>query len=515
MVRRRLIIAVIALALLGAGAAYFLRATTTSGGPEQVTPPWDVTDPAWDSLLIGDASLTEDTYTRLADVHTGLNLEQARTAAEVAVAVAEAELTAQNQQAWPGYWPPVPTTRTPVQPRCTDVRILAASPIAFPVTGTQRSPVLHVKALVPYAAECGQDIYTPAAPGIEYVYLRSENGTEFQPIRSWNIPAAEPNATTATLEEWQLAPIGPCGLVDTTTYKARTIVAAAFAQMCAAAADDDVVLVVESAYRTPQQQRELFEEATEFYGTAELAREWVAFSDGDTCESKHCTGTAVSIEPDNAAITWLNTVVGCGINQGGQLTLVSPTEGGCAVGAEVTQAQLYGFVAPVARIPGYLEFVLATGDDTATPPDCTPAGVSVDKMIASIFRCRLARANIGPAVAETVVAEALVVARCASEWNSAAQVFAGRYATTPNPEDGRYYTEAGVFGLRSELAESGWLTGDVHDPVANINAAASLWLATRGWEQFACATGTDPGLDAGPVLERYGGPTLPAWATAY
>jgi hypothetical protein len=53
------------------------------------------------------------------------------------------------------------------------------------------------------------------------------------------------------------------------------------------------------------------------------------------------------------------------------------------------------------------------------------------------------------------------------------------------------------------------------DPVVNANAAASLWLTSRSWERWGCATGHGEVFESGPVLPAYGGADLPAWSKEY
>ena len=387
--------------------------------------------------------------------------------------------------------------------------------------GCRGAASAYAKVLVAYAGSCGVDTLSVTNPGIEYVYLARTDG-DWVPVRSWDVPV-DPQvdaggAQSATEPaDWQLKLLGPCGVIDQDVLRARTVVADAFAVMCDAAAKDNVVLVAESAYRTRAQQAKLFAEAVKFYGGADKARQWVAYADERTCQSRTCAGLSVGVEPDGAALGWLRTVVGCSAN--GKVSTLSGGSTQCPPGAApVLRSQLYGFVAPAERIPGYLEFVLPVGQSATSAADCKPAGVPVPNMVASIFRCRLGRAGVAGTEAEAVVAQALVVSKCSSQWNSAAQLFAGKYARQPNPADGRTYSETGVFALRSQLADTGWVRGGrarLVDPVANINAAASMWLATRGWEQFPCAVGTDPQLKVPASLPAYGGPAVPSWATQY
>jgi hypothetical protein len=500
--RSRTLIVVLAVALV---AALFWWTQRGSDADETVTIPAEWVAPQWEQLLGGDAGVADASYTKLTAYHPGLDTAQAQVVANVAVPLVTADLVGTNRSTWPQYWPPASTTGTPAPKRCENVSALAVSAAELPTT--DRKNRVWVKALVPYTGVCGQNTFTKTAPGVEYVYGHLAGDT-FEPVREWDVPQAQVDAGTADLADYQLAELTTCASAGAPT-RLRSFAAAALDKMCEAAAADGVVLVTADGYRSRTDQAKLFDKAVKHYGSKEEALKWVAFADSTQCQSKHCLGTAVNVEDDNAATSWLWTVVGCTANG---KTVQSQT---CENGAPVRRAQTFGFVLPYERIPGYLEFALPADDNDLAAPNCAPAGVSTDQMVASVFRCRLGRAMVSPDVTERVVSEALVVSKCASGWNPSAQVYAGRYAADANPADGRVYSEAGVFALRSQLVETGWVKGEVTDPVANINAAASLWLATRGWEQSACATGTDPGLKAGPVLPGYGGPTIPAWATQY
>lgn len=502
LLRRRPRLLCTAAVLTAAGAWWLLSNADEEPAPAPAAP-YEYSAPQWEKLLAGDGEFTADRYTQLAAYHPGLSATEAGEAVNTAAPVLVADLTRQGRSAWPSYWPPSPTTTTPAVVRCSDTKVLGGSAADLPVSGPGASPGERwVKAVIAFSGTCGEVEYTAQAPGIEHVYL-TKTGNAWTPVREWLIPRVDA-ATWAPPEDWQLAALGSCATSDDGARVLRTLAARAADQMCADAREAGVVLVVADTYRTRQEQQTLFNKAVGFYGDEETARQWVAFADDTVCLSRHCAAVALNVEPDNSALTWLQEVVGCH-SQG--RTVVSST---CSNGqSPVRRAQTYGFVAPVDRIPGYLEFVLPV-DDGAALSDCNPSGVGADVIVSSVFRCRLERAGVAPDQVERVVTEALVVSRCASQWNPSAQVFAGQYAHQPHPENGRLYTEAGLFALRGELTDTGWIPAPgVGDPVASAHAAANLWLATRGWEQFPCATGTDPGLPGGPVLPQYGGPPLP------
>lgn len=516
--RTRWVVATVcALALVASLVVALARHGTEGAAP--VAAPWEFSVGQWDAALGGDTAPTSATFAALSSAHPGLSSADAGQLRALAVAVVTADLTGTDRSAWPGYWPPPATTTTRPAVQCSSVAALAASPAALPVAeGQPGSNGTYAKVLVALKGSCGTARHTLADPRVEYVFAsRSANG--WAPVRMWDVPAAVDHDSSQAQNEpqdWQLKTLGPCGVIDGDRYRARTAVADAFEAMCAAARKDNVVLVLEAGYRTRAEQAALFERAVKYYGTQEKARLWVAYADERSCESKACAGLSVGVEPDHAATSWLRTVVAC--SAGGSTSRLERGSS-CPAGATpVLRSQLYGFAAPVERIPGYLEFVLPLGDGDGPPADCAPQGVPVPDVVASVFRCRLAQAGIAGKAADTVVAEALVVSKCSSGWNASAQLFAGRYARQPNPADGRVYSERGVFALRGELADAGWVKGGrakLSDPVANVNAAASLWLASRGWEQFPCAVGSDPQLKVAASLPQYGGPALPEWATQY
>ena len=158
------------------------------------------------------------------------------------------------------------------------------------------------------------------------------------------------------------------------------------------------------------------------------------------------------------------------------------------------------------------------------PATCFPAPTTpIPSMVASIFRCRLTEAGVPPDQVEVITAEAVTIAACESEFDPAAVVFDGRYMHVPHPATGSFHSAAGIFQFIREHADR-WIAGgyaNVTDPVANIDAAARLYLhnARRGypgWSDWACAAAND-GFRAVSVLPGWpGGPArLPEWAFTY
>ena len=156
---------------------------------------------------------------------------------------------------------------------------------------------------------------------------------------------------------------------------------------------------------------------------------------------------------------------------------------------------------------------------------CVEAGDSNDvpRVVADIFRCRLAEAGVADADARRIAAEAVVVSHCESRWDPDVVVFDGRYLDTPHPRTGNRYSAAGVFQFIRATADK-WIDGgyaQVRNPRRNIDAAARLFIENRsrglgGWGDWACAAVND-GFKSGSVLPGWpGGPAeLPEWATRY
>lgn len=160
-----------------------------------------------------------------------------------------------------------------------------------------------------------------------------------------------------------------------------------------------------------------------------------------------------------------------------------------------------------------------------TTESCVEAGDSNDvpRVVADIFRCRLAEAGVADAAARQIAAEAVVVSRCESKWDPNVVVFDGRYLDAPHPRTGSRYSAAGVFQFIRATADK-WIDGgyaQVKNPRRNIDAAARLFIDNRsrglgGWGDWACAAVND-GFKVGSVLPGWpGGPSeLPEWATKY
>lgn len=325
----------------------------------------------------------------------------------------------------------------------------------------------------------------------------------------------------------ELKNFSTCGVAGNARYEARILTVNLFEEMCQAALRDGVRLQINSAYRSPARQGQLWQEALRKYGSVEAARKWVAPSDGRTCNSQHCSGIAIDVSQANGAHTWMHRPKGCAT--GDNVTLGSTSCGG---GSVVKQAQLYGFVIPMSWEPWHIEVGVTVdagdGSPGSGPVDAScnpPRSYTVPQMIGAIWRCRLDQAGITGSTQRQIVAEAVVVAKCESGWNSSAVVFNGRYLNTPHPRTGMRYSAAGVFQFIRGSANT-WVPGgyaNVKDPVANIDGAARYFISNYkrggrrvGWAPWACAAVND-GFAKKSVLPGFpGGPSsLPSYAYQY
>lgn len=315
-------------------------------------------------------------------------------------------------------------------------------------------------------------------------------------------------------EDWELSNFSKCGHPNNATFQARTEVVLAFEELCQAAKADGVNLRISSAYRSVEHQRRLWnQKLRETGGNEAEARKWVA----PPGRSNHNRGIAIDlsiISGDPKSKAWVHKPVGC--YRPPETVRIGPYK--CGSGEDVIkQVQLYGFILPMTWEPWHIELGIRvdTGDapGAKTAANCSPdRAMSVPEMIGAIWRCRLRGKGYGSAEIEKIVQEALVVARCESEWNPSAFIYGGRYAYTPHPKYGRVFTARGVFQfLRASgdtWIEGGWANAE--DPVANIDAAARYYIWERekgreGWGPWECRT----------RLPQYGGPPIPDYAKKY
>jgi len=442
--------------------------------------PITYTDPQWGVVLSGEHAFTKATYTALSQVPSGLSDADAQALARASALVVRAELTS------PGSIPPLASPRPagarPAGPRCAGrPTVLAASPVA--VAGTS-----WVKSLVAYSGRCDGRTSTLGSPAFDYVYFTRGADRRWTPVWSWQLRSP---LRTRPVDLSAL----PGSLVDlpcsTGRVRVRPAVAVSFGAMCRAARADGVSLVATDGWRSRQDQKSRFDQALDFYRTPDAARAHVAYADADVCLSRHCQGLAVGVTPSNQAGTWLGATVACASASKVSRALT------CPVGqVSITRAETFGFTRPAANLPGYLEYVLPAGLGSGgrVEPDCVPYGMSAPMVVAAVFRCRLAATGLDPQVTGDVVAQAEVVSRCASNWSAAT---------------------SGVFGLPATMVSSGWVQGELADPVASANAAASLWLAEHGWSFSACGTGQGRVARGAVPLSAYRSGRLPSWARSW
>ena len=155
--------------------------------------------------------------------------------------------------------------------------------------------------------------------------------------------------------------------------------------------------------------------------------------------------------------------------------------------------------------------------------ECRPEdGASVQEIVADVFRCRITP-HLPADRVDRVVREALTVAECESRFDPDVVVFDGEFVDRPHPRTGMRYTAAGVFQFIRATADDYVVGGyaNVHDPVANVDAAARLYLDTRahggwGWEPWECAA-VNGAFKRSSVLPGWpGGPAeLPAWTSEH
>lgn len=334
-------------------------------------------------------------------------------------------------------------------------------------------------------------------------------------------------SSPGTAQSYDTIPFEACGHPSNTSKRARPETVGAWRALCAAAVADGLSPLIVSGWRDPQHQARLYQEALVKYGSPAAARKWVAFSDGTTCMSRHCGGIAIDVDRGNGMEAWMHTIVGCytSATSGYQSGVTS-----CAAGqVPVKRVQLYGFILPMAHEPWHIELGIPVEgyNDGGIGASCNPdRSATVPQMIGAIWRCRLGEAGISGGEADRIVAEAVVVAKCESGWNTSAVAFGGKYVSTPHPKTGSRYSAAGVFQFIRGTANS-WIPGgyaNVHDPVANIDAASRLFLngyqtggSQGGWRPWECAVGALSGgsFRAQGVLPQFGGDALPDWAYQY
>ena len=393
---------------------------------------------------------------------------------------------------------------------CTDVSVEAVSTFTLPV-----SPIgSFVKSLVVWSGSCpnpppslngpvGKPLFVSflyAARSEMLPYDTANLASSFGgwvPVRPVEVPGARFDAASAASlpSPWETTTLTECSLSD---VQVRLEVAAAFAQLCSAA--EGVPLVAVEGLRTPEEQQTRFDDARDSYGSEQAARSRVAFSDGFLCESLHCAGEAIDLAPNESVLEWLQATTAC-------LSGSSVSEPPCAeTSRPVSRLERYGFVAPHPKQPFHIEYALGTFDaDAEIYGDCTPGGVQVPERIVYIFKCRIMESGFGPTTPQSVLDEALEIARCTSGFDPGFSSFGGRYRNSPNPATGSTDDRIGIFGL-SKSVSARWIPTpyQASSATANIDAAARIYVeertwGRRGWGPFACAA-ADDGIVSASVL---------------
>lgn len=317
-------------------------------------------------------------------------------------------------------------------------------------------------------------------------------------------------------EPWQLKEFDGSCMPANEGKQARIELVDIFQLMCADAKADGLTgLRLNSAYRSPTRQHTLYQNAIAKYGSADAARKWVAWSDGTSCSSRHCSGAALDISSAYRAHSWLHEPVGCYDPTAG----VTLGAGSCSGGdTTVIRANLYGLVAPMSWEDWHFELGLPLAGTTGNSDCSPPASLTVPEQISAIWRCRLQEAGYSAQQTDRIVAQALVVAKCESQFNASITAFNGRYRDRPHPDTGYRYTATGVFQITHATADDLNIPRDqLTDATTNIDGAARLWISEEqrgrdGWNRWACAAVND-GFAHASVLPGYpGGPDeLPQW----
>lgn len=461
------------------------------GGDSQ--PLWQVSSPAWSATLGGEDEITQDDLDALDSYSFNLSQPSVESVKTLAALTSLSKLT-DAPTGFNGYDRPSQPVSTPRTPACKDTTLLAASPL-----GVRYGDDLWAKTMVVYSGECGSQTFTRSSPGVTYEYaLLTED--QWVPVHSWQTPGS--GGDSQDLREVPGAMSSLTCQGTSYDFEARVKVSTALEQLCDQAAEEGVGLSITGGYRTASEQEELYSKALEAYGSQ--ATDFVSFSDGVNCLSAFCQGWAVATSPEDA--TWLSAQAGC-LRDSGEF--IKGTE---CKGSPVSNAERYGFASPTTDQPSVLEYVAPAGlgPDFKTEADCYPYGMPAAATVAAVFRCRLAEEGVPLPVREEVVATALAVAECSSGLNPQATVFGGQYVTSPKPGTDRTFPMGGLFGLAA--ADPTWQSGDLGDAVASANYAAKLWLASRSFSDFFCATGADPDLQVAGVDPAFNPSTeLPSW----
>jgi hypothetical protein len=474
--------------------------------------------PAWEELLGGD-SLTPATAPDPTALTASTDLvgSDLQATTRLFYDLASASASGLGQEGFDAYFSRNhPVLIPPTSPRyCTNVSIRATSAYYLPLSPQEA----YVKSLIMWTGTCPHPPRSLTASGdtplyVNFLYAarhdvlpkRSSEALRARydgwvPVRPAELPGSVvwQKYSASTPADFELDTLRRCSLSG---VRVRIEVALAFDALCTDALAAGVALTAVEGYRTPQQQKALYDAALRKYGSERAARSRVAYSDGFLCESMHCAAEAVDLAPNASTSSWLAETVSC----------ISPTgtsQPPCPTGTRsVSRLEQYGFTAPHSQHGYHLEYVLGTlSADAELYGDCTPGGQPVPSRIDLIFRCRLIEAGLGATLAEQAADEALLVASCTSGLDPGFVSFAGAYTDEPNPATGLTDDRTGLFGLSSTVVSIWVPTGE--SPLSassSIDAAARIYVDERswgrwGWDPFACAA-ADDGVVTSPVLSR-------------
>lgn len=513
---RLLALGLVVLILLGA--IYQLRTNVSTTREEPGFDPTTWFAPQWEDLLGGD-SLTPNPQLDLAAIAATTDLPGSvlQPATRLFYDLTTASASGLGRDEFGTYFarnhPVIRPTST--SSFCTEVSVEAVSAFYLPVA--PRNSL--IKALVLWRGNCPYPPPSITPAGSEPLYLNflyaaqdevlSNRSPErlltrynkWVPARPAELPGSNSwqKFSASTPAPFELNTIPKCAVSG---IVARIEVAVAYMALCAEAEAAGMPLMAVEGYRTPADQKALYDAARKRYGSDRAARARVAYSDGYLCESMHCAAEAIDLAPNADVAKWLSAPVAC-LADG---VLVSPP---CAPATTpVTRLERYGFTAPHPQHGYHLEYVLGTlSADADLYGDCTPGGQPVAARIDLIFRCRLLEGGLGAELASIVAKEATLVATCTSGLDPGFTSYGGAYASTPNPLTGSLDDRVGIFGLSAAVV-SRWVPPN-ESPLSassNIDAAARIFVDERswggwGWNLFACAA-ADDGLVQASVLQR-------------
>jgi hypothetical protein len=474
--------------VVAAAVAAFTSCTTTSEQQtgRNIEPPGAYTPDSWMDALGGDGALNIDAVTA---ANNTSGLPDADKAAAVAQQTVTAETTGTGRNTYPNYFPPQHPAGT-----CTTT-IVATLVAALPVdTAEADTPgdasARWAKTLVLWTGTCQT---TPLATFGETVaattiYLR-DTGNGWEPVREGQIPQQPQPRLHAppAPPQWALEPFNTC---TATPLDARLEVVAAWKLLCDTATRAGVPLTATSALRTSAEQAERYNAAVRYYGNEQQARARIAYADNNTCESRHCSGTAIDVRPDSRTLTWLRAPAGCTTPDG---TYRDATT--CADNETVIRTmERYGFTEPLASSPGHLEFVLPIERLDNGGPCAAPPTSGAIEQIAAAWRCELTTAGLSDNETTLTIQRALATAATCSQLDPAWRYADGTYTTRPDPAVGYPRTEAGIFALPEQLRDGYSLPGENDTTVrGQAVTAARVYIAERtfgrdGWGAFGCST---------------------------